>query len=320
MKPALRPMETRWRACDRLPSKQAVAGSHPNDWLLDSPLEGEAGQECLVCPPICIKLRTAELWIAQLLEGTRGVLPPVGPAIGSHRGTRPSQHHLPGDLASYRQNQPGHRPLDDLPRFDQAATRISPTAFQSHPMLKQQAQELGVQLGQDALGLAASPRVYFAFLRATSFHNSSIGPRKRMSATTCSAESTWLSTLVNTSSHSNWRCLLALTLWRGPSSLARMVACSSLGPSSTSLDSKARGDGVPPRAWLVARQSRMASSGKRRAIKRTGTRLPLACSHPHLDHLLTLRQTAQPLRQVPQPSLLLAEEHVRFDPGDPEAS
>src|SRR2546421_661584 len=70
MKPALRPMETRWRACDRLPSKQAVAGSHPNDWLLDSPLEGEAGQECLVCPPICIKLRTAELRIAQTSQDT----------------------------------------------------------------------------------------------------------------------------------------------------------------------------------------------------------------------------------------------------------
>src|SRR6266702_8919716 len=67
--------------------------------------------------PICIKLRTAELWIAQLLEGTRWVLPYVRPAIGPPRGTHPSQHHLPGHLASYRQNQPGHRPLDDLPRF-----------------------------------------------------------------------------------------------------------------------------------------------------------------------------------------------------------
>src|SRR5205085_4587316 len=114
--------------------------------------------------PICIKLRTAELRIAQLLEGTRRVLPPVGPAIGSHRGTHPSQHHLPGHLASYRQNQPGHRPLDDLPRFEEAPARVSPTALQGHPMLKKQAQELGVQLGQDALGLAASPRVNFAFL------------------------------------------------------------------------------------------------------------------------------------------------------------
>ena len=252
MKPALRPMETRWRACDRLPSKQAVAGSHPNDWLLDSPLEGEAGQECLVCPPICIKLRTAELWIAQLLEGTRWVLPSVRPAIGSHRGTHPSQHHLPGHLASYRQNQPGHRPLDDLPRFEEATTRVSPTALQGHPMLKQQAQELGIQLGQDALRLAASPRVNLAFLRATSFHNSSICQRKHIRATTCRAERTWLSTLVSTSSHSNWRCLLALTLWRGPSSLARLGARPSLGPSSTALDAKARVDAVPPRAWLVS--------------------------------------------------------------------
>ena len=252
MKPALRPMETRWRACDRLPSKQAVAGSHPNDWLLDSPLEGEAGQECLVCPPICIKLRTAELWIAQLLEGTRWVLPSVRPAIGSHRGTHPSQHHLPGHLASYRQNQPGHRPLDDLPSFEEATTRVSPTALQGHPMLKQQAQELGIQLGQDALRLAASPRVNLAFLRATSFHNSSICQRKHIRATTCRAERTWLSTLVSTSSHSNWRCLLALTLWRGPSSLARLGARPSLGPSSTALDAKARVDAVPPRAWLVS--------------------------------------------------------------------
>ena len=114
--------------------------------------------------PIGIKLRTAELRIAQLLEGTRRVLPPVGPAIGTHRGTHQREHHLPADLSSNGQNQPGHRPLDDLPRFDQAATRVRPTPLQGHPMLKQQAQELGVQLGQDALGLAASPRVYFAFL------------------------------------------------------------------------------------------------------------------------------------------------------------
>src|SRR5439155_16741407 len=38
--------------------------------------------QCHQGPPISIKLRTAELRIAQLLEGTRGVLPPVGPAIG----------------------------------------------------------------------------------------------------------------------------------------------------------------------------------------------------------------------------------------------
>ena len=31
-------------------------------------------------------------------------------------------------------------------------------------MLQQQAQELGIQLSQDALGLAASPRVNLAFL------------------------------------------------------------------------------------------------------------------------------------------------------------
>src|SRR6266581_4744272 len=67
--------------------------------------------------PICIKLRTAELWIAQLLEGTRGVLPPVRPAIGSHRGTHHREHHLPGDLSSNGQNQPRHRPLDHLPSF-----------------------------------------------------------------------------------------------------------------------------------------------------------------------------------------------------------
>src|SRR5439155_17954645 len=72
-----------------------------------------------------------------------------------------------------------------------------------------------------------------------SFHNSSICQRKRMSATTCRAESTWLSTLVNTSSHSNWRCLLALTLWRGPSSLARVVARPWLGSTSTSLNTLA---------------------------------------------------------------------------------
>ena len=106
-----------------------------------------------------IKLRTAELWISQLLEGARRVLPPVRPAIGSHRGTHQREHHLPADLSSNGQNQPGHRPLDDLPRFEEAPARVSPTALQGHPMLKQQAQELGIQLGQDALRLAASPRV-----------------------------------------------------------------------------------------------------------------------------------------------------------------
>jgi hypothetical protein len=34
--------------------------------------------------PICIKLRTAEVWIGKLLEGTRGVLASVRPAIGPH--------------------------------------------------------------------------------------------------------------------------------------------------------------------------------------------------------------------------------------------
>jgi len=43
MKPALRPMETRWRACDRLPSKQAVARSHPEDWLLGFSFGGRSG-------------------------------------------------------------------------------------------------------------------------------------------------------------------------------------------------------------------------------------------------------------------------------------
>ena len=124
------------------------------------------GGEGLDGRPISIKLRTAELRIAQLLEGTRGVLPPVGPAIGTHRGTHPREHHLPGHLSSNGQNQPRHRPLDHLPRFEQAPARVSPTALQGHPMLKQQAQELGIQLGQDALGLAAPPRVNLAFLLA----------------------------------------------------------------------------------------------------------------------------------------------------------
>ena len=89
--------------------------------------------------PIGIKLRTAELWIAQLLEGARRVVPPVGPAIGSHRGAHESQHDLPGNLSSYRENQPGHRPLDHLPSFEQAATRVRPTPLQGHPMFKEQA-------------------------------------------------------------------------------------------------------------------------------------------------------------------------------------
>src|SRR5947209_19698376 len=114
--------------------------------------------------PIGIKLRTAELGIAQLLEGTRRVLPLVRPAIGPHRGTHPREHHLPGHLSSYRQNQQRYRPLDHLPSFDQATARVRPTALQGHPMFQQQAQELGIQFGQDALGLAASPGRNFAFL------------------------------------------------------------------------------------------------------------------------------------------------------------
>src|SRR5438067_13850422 len=89
-------------------------------------------------PPKSIKLRTAELRIAQLLEGTRRVPPPVGPAIGTYRGTHHRDHHLPGHLASNGQNQPGHRPLDHLPRFEQAPARVSPTALLGHPMLNQQ--------------------------------------------------------------------------------------------------------------------------------------------------------------------------------------
>src|SRR6266516_5226846 len=251
MKPALRPMETRWRACDRLPSKQAVAGSHPNDWLLDSPLEGEAGQECLVCPPICIKLRTAELWIAQLLEGTRWVLPSVRPAIGSHRGTHPSQHHLPGHLASYRQNQPGHRPLDDLPRFEEATTRVSPTALQGHPMLKQQAQELGIQLGQDPLRLAAPPRINFAFLLPELPEQFNLPALAHQSHYLLSCKHLALDVGQHQQplqlplfAHTHLVALLGSLSW--------LAARPWLGPSSTPLDSKARVDAVLPRAWHVA--------------------------------------------------------------------
>ena len=89
--------------------------------------------------PISIKLRTAELWIGELLEGTRRVEPPVRPAIGFHRGAHPSQHHLPGDRSSNCQNQPRHGPLEHLPSFEQAAARVRPTAIQGHPMLNEQA-------------------------------------------------------------------------------------------------------------------------------------------------------------------------------------
>src|SRR5437016_11416585 len=47
-----------------------------------------------------------------------------------------------------------------------------------------------------------------------SFQSSSICQRKRIRATTCRAESRWLSTLVSTNSHSTCRCLLTLPLWR----------------------------------------------------------------------------------------------------------
>src|SRR5207302_10056131 len=102
-------------------------------------------------------------------------------------------------------------------------------------------------------------------------------------------------------------------------SLARLGARPSLASTSTALDTLAAGTPL-----YLALGSFLASSDGlfRQAQGNQAHRhlLPLACSHPHLDHLLTLRQTAQPLRQVPQPSLLIAEEHVRFDPGDPEAS
>src|SRR2546421_6868022 len=83
---------------------------------------------------MCIKLRTAELRISELLEGTRWVLPPVGPAIGTHRGTHDREHHLPSHLSSYRQNQPGHGPLQHLPHFEQAPARVRPASLQGHPM------------------------------------------------------------------------------------------------------------------------------------------------------------------------------------------
>ena len=124
-----------------------------------------------------------------------------------------------------------------------------------------------------------------------SFQSSSICQRKRIRATTCRAESSWLSTLVSTSSHSNWRCLLALTLWRGPSSLARLAARPWLGPSSTALDALAAGT-----PFHFALGSALASSKDlfRQAQGDQAHRhlLPLARSYPHLDHLLTLRQTA----------------------------
>src|SRR3989440_7876262 len=279
---------------------------------LGSRREGKGG------PPICIKLRTAELRIAQLLEGTRRVLPPVGPAIGSHRGTHPSQHHLPGHLASYRENQPGHRPLDDLPRFEEASARVSPTALQGHPMLKKQAQELGVQLGQDALGLAASPRVNFAFLLPQLPQQFDLPAQAHERHDLSSREHVALD--VGQHQQPLQLALFARThLMALAGSLARVVARSWLGSTSTSLNTLA--------AWTVfhlALGSFLASSKDlfRQTQSNQAHRhlVPLARSYPHLDHLLTLRQTAQPLRQVPQPSLLISKEHIRFDAGDPEAS
>src|SRR5436309_9711542 len=121
-----------------------------------------------------------------------------------------------------------------------------------------------------------------------SFQNSSIGPRKRMSATTCSANRTPSSTLVNTSSHSNCRCLLTLTLSRGPSSLARLAAWPSLGPSSTQLDSLA-----PWTPFHLALGSFLASLkdffGQTSGNQAHRHLLALARSHPRCDHLLVTR-------------------------------
>src|SRR2546421_1712707 len=212
---------------------------------LGSRREGKGG------PPICIKLRTAELRIAQLLEGTRRVLPPVGPAIGSHRGTHPSQHHLPGHLASYRQNQPGHRPLDDLPRFEEASARVSPTALQGHPMLKKQAQELGVQLGQDALGLAASPRVYFAFLLPQLPQQFDLPAQAHERHDLSSREHVAL----DVGQHQQ---PLQLALFARTHLMARAkLACAGGGPPLAWVDVHIAEhpccvDGVPPRAWLVS--------------------------------------------------------------------
>src|SRR5439155_26911330 len=86
-------------------------------------------------------------------------------------------------------------------------------------------------------------------------------------------------------------------------SLARLVARSSLGSSSTSLDSLA-----PWTPFHLALGSFLASLndlfGQAQGNQAHGHLVPLASSHPHLDHLLVGRQAAQPLRQVPQPSLL----------------
>src|SRR5262249_34238018 len=110
-------------------------------------------------------------------------------------------------------HQPGHRPLDHLSRLEEAAPWIVPTPLQRHPMLQQQSQPFSIQLGQDALRLATPPRINLAPLRGTSFQKSSIGPRKRSSATTCSAARREPGTLVSTSTHSSCFCLLALTWW-----------------------------------------------------------------------------------------------------------
>ena len=97
------------------------------------------GWEGLYGRPISIKLRTAELGIFQLLEGARRVSSPVRPAIGAHGGTHQREHPLPADRSADGQHQPGHRPLQHLPRFEQAMPRVGPTAFDGDPVLQEQA-------------------------------------------------------------------------------------------------------------------------------------------------------------------------------------
>lgn len=152
------------------------------------PLAPEAHPDPNIFPPISIKLRTAELRISKLLEGTGRLVASICPAVGPHRFTHGRYDHFPGDVFTKGQHQPRRCPLEDLSCFEQATSWIVPAPLQCDPMLHQQAQQLSIQLGQYPLWLAAPPGINLAFLFAE-LPKSSLCQRRRIKATTYSAES-----------------------------------------------------------------------------------------------------------------------------------
>jgi hypothetical protein len=161
-------------------------------------------------------------------------------------------------------------PLDHLPRFEQTTARVSPASLQGHPMLKQQAQELGVELRQDPLRLGAPPRVNLAFL-FPEFPEQLDRPSQAHQGDDLSSRE---HTAIDVGQHQQ---PLHLPLFARTHLVAlRGLACAGGGPTlawavvhTVGLQGS-RGRRSTSRLARCLRR-RTTSSGRRRAIKRTGT-------------------------------------------------